>query len=338
MLTFVTRFRSREKRRISDMVLETRVMELTRENALLRTELYAIKEKFGMSQTQHFIDPDTVSLPLPESACRGRRNKLLSTIITGNSFTGKKLPAKVIFLSKNALLITLHLAHSPSRSTGSDQGQAQSLANYVSASSPQSSSSSLSDSAAPLLSHSLHHSGSLNTNSPHSLVSSPPSSITMGLDSPVAHINHSLPHKLRHKARNTANDSDSGSDCNGIGSTPDGPGDLPIEEAKQSNTTGDLHLKQENYELHKQLQRLASEVASLKTYLVPSSNAGPPSESGSVEGERGPSPAISEKYIAIECDDRDRESKSRPERCEERISTSSERSFCEESERHPRDD
>lgn len=65
------------------MVLETRVLELTRENAILRAELYAIKDNFGLPLQQHFIDPDAVNLALPESACRGRRNKLLSTIIGG---------------------------------------------------------------------------------------------------------------------------------------------------------------------------------------------------------------------------------------------------------------
>lgn len=72
------------------MVLETRVLELTRENAILRAEMFAIKEKFGIPPTQHFIDPDTVNLSMPESNCRGRRNKLLSTIITnGAGYIGK---------------------------------------------------------------------------------------------------------------------------------------------------------------------------------------------------------------------------------------------------------
>jgi hypothetical protein len=34
------------------MVLETRVLELTRENSVLRAELYAIKDKFGLPQNQ----------------------------------------------------------------------------------------------------------------------------------------------------------------------------------------------------------------------------------------------------------------------------------------------
>lgn len=77
--------RSREKRRISDMVLEQRVIELSRENALLKAELFTIKEKFGLPQHHHFVDPDTVALPMSESQCRGRRNKLLSAVVPGNA-------------------------------------------------------------------------------------------------------------------------------------------------------------------------------------------------------------------------------------------------------------
>lgn len=40
--------RSREKRRFNDMVLEQRVVELTKENAILKAQLEAIKEEFGI--------------------------------------------------------------------------------------------------------------------------------------------------------------------------------------------------------------------------------------------------------------------------------------------------
>ncbi|CAH0562162.1 unnamed protein product [Brassicogethes aeneus] len=40
--------RSREKRRYNDMVLEQRVVELTKENAILKAQLEAIKEEFGI--------------------------------------------------------------------------------------------------------------------------------------------------------------------------------------------------------------------------------------------------------------------------------------------------
>lgn len=41
--------RSREKRRFNDMILETRVVELSKENHLLRAQLAAIKDKFGIN-------------------------------------------------------------------------------------------------------------------------------------------------------------------------------------------------------------------------------------------------------------------------------------------------
>ena len=40
--------RSREKRRLTDMVLESRVFELTKENHLMRAQLAAIRDKFGI--------------------------------------------------------------------------------------------------------------------------------------------------------------------------------------------------------------------------------------------------------------------------------------------------
>ena len=40
--------RSREKRRLNDMVLEGRVLELTKENHILRAQLSAIRDKYGI--------------------------------------------------------------------------------------------------------------------------------------------------------------------------------------------------------------------------------------------------------------------------------------------------
>lgn len=84
--------RSREKRRISDMVIEQRVMELSRENALLKAELFTLKDKFGLPQHHRFVDPDAVSLPIgsTDSQCRGRRNKLLSAVVPGNSLNNNQ--------------------------------------------------------------------------------------------------------------------------------------------------------------------------------------------------------------------------------------------------------
>lgn len=70
------------------MVLESRVVELTRENAFLKAELNAIKDKYGIPTSQHFVDAEVVPVNLPGNNCRGRRNKLLNTLIHGN-YPGK---------------------------------------------------------------------------------------------------------------------------------------------------------------------------------------------------------------------------------------------------------
>ncbi|KAI7803657.1 nuclear factor, interleukin 3 regulated, member 6 [Triplophysa rosa] len=57
--------RSREKRRVNDMVLENRVLALLEENARLRAELLALKFRFGMVK-----DPSNASiLPLMTETC-----------------------------------------------------------------------------------------------------------------------------------------------------------------------------------------------------------------------------------------------------------------------------
>ncbi|XP_014059146.1 uncharacterized protein [Salmo salar] len=57
--------RSREKRRVNDMVVENRVLALLEENARLRAELLALKFRFGLVK-----DPsNTPILPLPTAPC-----------------------------------------------------------------------------------------------------------------------------------------------------------------------------------------------------------------------------------------------------------------------------
>ncbi|XP_045158382.2 nuclear factor interleukin-3-regulated protein-like isoform X2 [Mercenaria mercenaria] len=51
--------RSREKRRVHDMALENRIMELTRENCKVRNELILIKKKFGLSLDETFTGDET---------------------------------------------------------------------------------------------------------------------------------------------------------------------------------------------------------------------------------------------------------------------------------------
>lgn len=62
--------RSREKRRVNDMVLEQRVLGLLEENARLRAELLALKLRFGLIK-----DPSEVSVvPLSAPACAHATN------------------------------------------------------------------------------------------------------------------------------------------------------------------------------------------------------------------------------------------------------------------------
>lgn len=72
--------RSREKRRLNDMVLETRVLELTKENAVLRAQLSAIRDKYGISG-ENLINPEQIPVALPPSdpvaINLSKRNKLL---------------------------------------------------------------------------------------------------------------------------------------------------------------------------------------------------------------------------------------------------------------------
>lgn len=74
--------RSREKRRLNDMVLETRMLELTKENALLRAEIVALREKFSLPQ-QPLVSPEQLHLHLqcPSVEARNRRSKLLTSLL-----------------------------------------------------------------------------------------------------------------------------------------------------------------------------------------------------------------------------------------------------------------
>ncbi|XP_028140780.1 nuclear factor interleukin-3-regulated protein [Diabrotica virgifera virgifera] len=58
--------RSREKRRFNDMVLEQRVVELTKENAILKAQLEAIKEEYGICG-ENVVCVEKVLANLPSS-------------------------------------------------------------------------------------------------------------------------------------------------------------------------------------------------------------------------------------------------------------------------------
>jgi hypothetical protein len=48
-------------RRLNDMVLENRVLELTKENAKLKTETRNLKRKFGVAEDDIFLSPEEIA-------------------------------------------------------------------------------------------------------------------------------------------------------------------------------------------------------------------------------------------------------------------------------------
>merc|ERR1740131_711529 len=58
--------RSREKRRLNDMLLETRVIELSKDNHVLKAQLNAIFEKYGI-KGENMISMDQVMATMPSN-------------------------------------------------------------------------------------------------------------------------------------------------------------------------------------------------------------------------------------------------------------------------------
>lgn len=74
--------RSREKRRFNDMVLEQRVVELTKENHVLKAQLEAIKDKYNICG-EHLVSVEQIMATLPTNEqvlSITKRAKLSSTV------------------------------------------------------------------------------------------------------------------------------------------------------------------------------------------------------------------------------------------------------------------
>ncbi|CAN8027608.1 hypothetical protein HPB47_000317 [Ixodes persulcatus] len=284
--------RSREKRRLNDMVLETRVLELAKENAVLRAELAALREKFGIrgslvmeqhhhqqqqqqqhqQQQNHHHDSGGHGPPQPLTDLRGRRNKLLSALLPAlvppSPQTPPQLPLPPYIAppQQPPMLLAPTAAIEDPRAPGTDQE-----------SSPLSS-----------------------------------GSWSSAEDSPPAH-HFSLPHKLRHKwhisgtdvppvpngvvvatagggssspelrsSFHTREDTASSDGDSGASST-DAPSPRREEHRKSRNggpgnhrsAHSRLDLQTENFQLRSEMQRLASEVANLRDLMM----SGPPPSS-----------------------------------------------------------
>ncbi|KAJ8686607.1 hypothetical protein QAD02_022401 [Eretmocerus hayati] len=76
--------RSREKRRFNDMVLEQRVMELSKENHILKAQLDAIREKFGICG-ESVISTEHVLAALPVEPTLAKRPKTTAALLYARS-------------------------------------------------------------------------------------------------------------------------------------------------------------------------------------------------------------------------------------------------------------
>ncbi|KAI8509641.1 proximal promoter DNA-binding transcription repressor, RNA polymerase II-specific [Branchiostoma belcheri] len=79
--------RSREKRRLNDMVLETRVLQLTQENARLRAEMYALKQRLaevtsGPQQRQYLSGPPSPPAPVQYPHVYGTHGERTAAVYT----------------------------------------------------------------------------------------------------------------------------------------------------------------------------------------------------------------------------------------------------------------
>ncbi|XP_050531178.1 nuclear factor interleukin-3-regulated protein isoform X2 [Daktulosphaira vitifoliae] len=84
--------RSREKRRFNDMILEQRVVELSKENHVLKAQLTAIKDKFGISgEAVVSVEQVMASLPTNEQVLSITKRPKLSS-----SYPQNPIPTSVI--------------------------------------------------------------------------------------------------------------------------------------------------------------------------------------------------------------------------------------------------
>lgn len=85
--------RSREKRRFNDMILEQRVVDLTKENHVLKAQLQAIKDKYGVSgETLISVEQVMATLPTSDQVLSiTKRSKIMTPAMIG--INGHAAPA-----------------------------------------------------------------------------------------------------------------------------------------------------------------------------------------------------------------------------------------------------
>ncbi|XP_060815168.1 uncharacterized protein LOC132906730 isoform X2 [Bombus pascuorum] len=281
--------RSREKRRFNDMVLEQRVMELSKENHILKAQLEAIRDKFGICG-ESVISTEHVLAALPADPPIVKR---------------AKLPASAALLyARTPSPVHTSVIHQPVSGARSPRSPAQL---YV----PETTSYPETESFQYPYPHPAMHldtTSALNLSrgrraqSPFELSSGSGDEgpqLVVSSQNPAA--NNSLPHKLRHKSR--IGDKDAASALlalQGIKQEP-GPRASPPWDNEGSSDERDSGISlgaewtgpsvstvpESEREVKSRLDRLASEVASLQSIL----RIGKPTESSLVTGHALPANA-----------------------------------------------
>nr|CAG4651941.1 EOG090X08JU [Triops cancriformis] len=105
--------RSREKRRLNDMVLEQRVLELTKENHILRAQLTAIHDKYGVTG-EGLISMEQVLSTLPSAEQVISLTRASPTTLRYNALSPSPAPNPVVHSSagitngtRQSVLVTL---------------------------------------------------------------------------------------------------------------------------------------------------------------------------------------------------------------------------------------
>nr|CAG4648018.1 EOG090X08JU [Moina brachiata]SVE93091.1 EOG090X08JU [Moina brachiata] len=106
--------RSREKRRLNDMVLESRVLDLTKENHILRAQLSAVRDKYGINPDGLIsIDQVLATLPSPDQVLSLPRPR--SRLLLGGSGLGSVSPTPSNRSLSPPTLPAHHLHHQQQR-------------------------------------------------------------------------------------------------------------------------------------------------------------------------------------------------------------------------------
>ncbi|XP_069991089.1 nuclear factor interleukin-3-regulated protein-like [Penaeus vannamei] len=198
--------RSREKRRFNDMILEQRVVELSKENHVLKAQLNAIKDKYGiLGETLINMDQVIANMPQTEQILN-KRTKFSQALITLGS-----PPSVTSLLSPNGSCASsppppnAHFQDPESPSQYSHYAPPAQMDDHEApydAPSQQYPPTSASDlyHSQNALNLSARTSTSSSSHSPSSHMDYSPSDVELSRRSPVSEAGSSLPHKLRHKS------------------------------------------------------------------------------------------------------------------------------------------